>query len=48
MLHNSRQEREVRICERKGPADTKISEEGGQEVLQALEQRFPGSLWCKS
>jgi len=30
-------------CERKSPAYTKVSEEGGEEVLQVLEQRFPCS-----
>ncbi|GAB0185559.1 hypothetical protein GRJ2_001021200 [Grus japonensis] len=36
-------ERGVRICERNNSADTKASAEGGQEVLQALEQRSPCS-----
>jgi len=26
-------------------AGIKVSEEGGEEVLQALEQRFPSCLW---
>jgi len=30
----------MRICERNSPADPKVSAEGRQEVLQALEQRF--------
>jgi len=34
------EERGVRICERNSPAEPKVSAEGGQEVLQALEQRF--------
>ncbi|KAK4826134.1 hypothetical protein QYF61_005286 [Mycteria americana] len=36
-------ERGVRICERNNSADTKVSEQGGVEVLQAPEQRFPCS-----
>jgi len=42
-LWNSSRERGVRICERSSPADPKVSAEGGQEVLQALEQRFPAA-----
>ena len=41
-------ERGVRICEKNNSADTKASEEGGEEVLQALEQRFPCSPWKRS
>jgi len=31
---------------RDSPADTKFSE-GGEEVLQALEERFPCSPWSR-
>jgi len=43
-LHNfTAAERRVR-CERNSSADSKVSEEGGgEEVLQALEQRLPCS-----
>ena len=37
--------RGVRKCERSSPADTKVSAEGGQEVLQTPEQKFPCSPW---
>ena len=30
----------MRICERNNSANTKVSEEGGEEVLQEPEQRF--------
>ncbi|KAK4815122.1 hypothetical protein QYF61_017397 [Mycteria americana] len=38
-------ERGGRICERSSSADTKAGEEGGEEVLQAPEQRFPCGPW---
>ena len=38
-------EKGVRICERNNSADPQVSEEGGEEVLQAWEQRFPCSPW---
>lgn len=45
-LCNSSWETGVRIQERNNSADTQISE-GGQDVLQVLEQRFPCSLCCR-
>ena len=36
-------ERGVRLHERNNSADTPVSAEGGEEVLQALEQRFPAA-----
>ena len=38
-------ERGVRTCKRNNPADTKVSGEEGEEMLQVLEQRFPCSPW---
>jgi len=35
----------VRTCERNSPADTRVMKKERKEVLQALEQRFPCSLW---
>jgi len=37
----------VRICKRNNPADIKVSAEGGQDVLQALVQRFLCSPWSR-
>ena len=31
------------MCEKSSSADPKVSAEGGQEVLPALEQRFPAA-----
>jgi len=39
----SSSERGVRNCKKNSPADTKVSEEEGEEVLQAPEHRFPCS-----
>jgi len=37
-------ERSEKKCERNSPADTKIREKGGEDMLQLPEQRFPCSL----
>jgi len=37
-------DRGVRRCESNSPADPTVSAEGGQEVLQAPEQRFPPAM----
>jgi len=42
-IHCTGAVRGLRICERQNPADTDVSEEGEEEVLQAPEQRFPCS-----
>jgi len=34
----------VRQCESNSSADPKANAEGGQEVLQVLEQRFPAAM----
>ena len=49
ILHNGilQQEGGVRRCERNNSAATKANAEGGEEVLQAPEQRFPCSLWSR-
>lgn len=47
-IKNTRQlwVRRVRKCERNSPIGTKVNEEGGEKVLQALDQfNFPCSLW---
>jgi len=36
-------DRGLTICERSNSPDAKVSEEGGEELLQAPEQRFPCS-----
>lgn len=35
----------VRICERHRSADSKVSEEAGEDVPQVLELSFPCSPW---
>jgi len=49
LLHNSNfsQERGVRLCERNNSADPKVNAEGGEEVLQVPEHRFPCSPWSR-
>jgi len=37
--------RSRKTCERNSPAAPQVSEEGGEEVLQVLEQGIPCSPW---
>jgi len=44
LCNSSCSQRGVRRCESNSSADPEASAEGGQEVLQVLEQRFPAAV----